>query len=187
MLKAVLLLMLNISLFAHTGVHEASGFSAGFSHPIGGADHVLAMVAVGLWAAMIGGRATWIVPVGFVSMMSVGAFMGIGGLEVSFVEEAILASVIAMGVLIAFGIKFNVVLSTVIVGVFAFFHGVAHGAEMPLNASGFEYGIGFIIATTILHIVGIAIGIALERFSKRSISQVAGGAIALSGVALGFM
>lgn len=172
------------SLLAHTGHGSVSGFGAGFGHPIGGADHILAMIAVGLWAAQMGGRALWAVPLSFVMMMVVGAAMGFQGVQVPFIEEGILASVLVLGAMIAMGVKLPVVLSSVLVGVFAIFHGTAHGAEMPLNVGGAEYAAGFVLATALLHIGGIAIGIAMNKLSESKASKVAGGAIAASGLAL---
>lgn len=188
MLKKILAVALiaEASLLAHTGHGSVSGFSAGFSHPIGGADHILAMIAVGLWAAQMGGRALWAVPLSFVLMMVAGAAMGIQGVQVPFIEEGILASVLVLGGLIAFGVKMPVLFSSAIVGLFAIFHGTAHGAEMPLNAGGVEYALGFVLATGLLHIGGIAIGMAMHKFAESKASRVAGGAIAASGLALVF-
>jgi urease accessory protein len=184
MLKKILwvAVVAEASLSAHTGHGSVSGFGAGFGHPIGGADHILAMIAAGLWAAQMGGRALWAVPLSFVLMMVAGAAMGINGIQVPFIEEGILASVLVLGALIGFGVKMPVVFSSTIVGLFAIFHGSAHGAEMPLNAGGIEYAAGFVLATALLHIGGIAIGMAMHKFSKAS--RVAGGAIAALGLAL---
>ena len=186
MLKKVLAVALvaEASLLAHTGHGSVSGFGAGFGHPIGGADHILAMIAVGLWAAQMGGRSLWAVPLSFVLMMVVGAAMGFQGVQVPFIEEGILASVLVLGALIGFGIKMPVVFSSAIVGLFAIFHGTAHGAEMPLNVGGAEYAAGFVLATALLHIGGIAIGFAMHKLSESKASKVAGGAIAASGIAL---
>jgi len=186
MLKKVLAVVMvaEASLLAHTGHGSVSGFSAGFGHPIGGADHILAMIAVGLWAAQMGGRALWAVPLSFVLMMVAGAAMGIQGIQVPFIEEGILASVLVLGGLIGFGVKMPVVFSSAIVGLFAIFHGTAHGAEMPLNAGSVEYAAGFVLATAMLHIGGIAIGFAMHKFAESKASRVAGGVIAVSGLAL---
>ncbi len=186
MFKKTLLAFLaaEISLLAHTGHGGISGFGAGFSHPIGGADHILAMFAVGLWAAQMGGRALWAVPLSFVMMMVAGAVMGIQGIQVPLIEEGILASVVVLGGLIALKTRLPVVAGAVIVGTFAMFHGAAHGAEMPLNAGGIGYGAGFVLATGLLHIGGIVLGMAMHRLSETKASRVAGGAIAASGIAL---
>ncbi|MBN2869373.1 MAG: HupE/UreJ family protein [Campylobacterales bacterium] len=183
--KTVLtLLAAEISLLAHTGHGSISGFGAGFSHPIGGVDHILAMFAVGLWAAQMGGRAVWAVPLSFVMMMVAGAAMGIQGVQVPWIEEGILASVVVLGGLIAFGIRMPVVLGSAVVGLFALFHGAAHGAEMPLNAGGVGYASGFVVATGLLHMGGIALGMAMHRFAESKASRYAGGAIAAAGISL---
>lgn len=147
------------SLSAHTGAGMTSGFMSGFIHPLGGADHMSAMFAVGLWAAVIGGRAMWAIPSAFIMMMVFGAFLGAEGLSVPFIEEGILASVVVLGALIVMGIKPPLFLSSAIVGGFAIFHGVAHGAEMPLNVPSSEYAAGFVLATILLHGTGILIGV----------------------------
>jgi len=162
------------SLLAHTGAGSISGFGAGFSHPIGGADHILAMFAVGLWGAKMGGRALWAVPLSFVLMMVAGAFLGIEGVNVPFIEEGIFASVLVLWGMIGFGIKMPLLISSVLVGVFAIFHGTAHGAEMPLNAGGVEYAMGFVLATGMLHIAGIAVGLVMDKISQSKVSRVAG-------------
>lgn len=161
-----LALFMEVSLLAHTGAGIPSGFTSGFSHPVGGADHIIAMFAVGLWAAQMGGRALWRVPVSFLSMMIVGAILGIQGIHVPFVEEGILASVIVLGTFIAFNIKLPMVVGSLIAGAFAVFHGYAHGAEMPLNTDGLAYGIGFIAATGMLHVAGIATVIGVRKISQ---------------------
>ena len=120
--------------FAHTGVGETTGFMHGFSHPIGGVDHILAMVAVGLWATQIGGRALWVVPCTFVGVMVLGGVLGFTGIHMPFVEEGILVSILILGVLIAGAFKIPLMYSSLIVGLFAIFHGYAHGTEMPAQA-----------------------------------------------------
>jgi urease accessory protein len=125
--------------FAHTGVGDTAGFVHGFIHPIGGLDHVLAMVAVGLFAALLGGRALWLVPFSFVSMMAVGGALGMGGVALPFAEFGIGLSVVAFGVAVAFRLHMPIAVAMALVGFFAVFHGHAHGAEMPDTASGFEY------------------------------------------------
>ena len=185
----VFLSVLSLSLlaFGHTNAGETSGLLHGFSHPIGGADHLLAMFAVGLFAAQVGGRSLILIPLSFVSMMLVGAILGINGVEVGFVEEAILASVVAIGALVAFGVKLPMVLSALIIGSFALFHGVAHGAEMPLDANGALYALGFISATSLIHLVGIVFSFAVSKILNNKVSKVAGIVVAASGVALASM
>ena len=182
---AVLLsLAAQASLFAHTGVGTTAGISAGFMHPIGGLDHVLAMVAVGLWAAQMGGRALWAVPAAFVGMMLVGGTLGISGVGIPFIETGIIASVVVLGLLIAGGIKMPVAAGMAIVGAFAIFHGHAHGTEMPVNAAGLMYMAGFVAATTMLHAGGIAAGIGLGRVKIERVVRMGGGAIAAGGLLL---
>jgi urease accessory protein len=169
---------------AHTNVGETTGFMHGFGHPIGGADHMLAMLAVGLWAAQIGGRALWVVPFTFVSVMVLGGILGFTGVAIPFVEEGILISILILGVLIAATFKLPLVYSSFIVGVFAIFHGHAHGTEMPVSISAASYAVGFALATAILHLAGIGLGVFMQKINLHMVSRVAGGAIALSGVYL---
>lgn len=173
--------------WAHVGVGATSGFAHGFIHPITGIDHVLAMVAVGMFAANLGGRALWAVPLTFVTVMAVGGALGISGIEIPFVEAGIAASVIVLGAAVALRWKWPVTAAMALVGLFAIFHGHAHGAEMPVDASGLEYGIGFMIATALLHIAGIGLGLGIARLSQKHaprLVQVGGGAMALAGVGI---
>lgn len=186
MLKKILVaaFIAEISLFAHTNSSDISGFTVGFFHPIGGADHILAMFAVGLWAAQIGGRALWVVPLSFICMMVVGAGLGMNGINIAFVENAILVSVLVLGAMIAFSIKMPLFFSSSIVGLFAIFHGAAHGGEMPLTVNGAEYGAGFVLATAMLHAGGIALGLIAHNFAQSKISRLTGATIAGSGLFL---
>lgn len=172
---------------AHVGVGDTQGFVHGFAHPVGGLDHVLAMVAVGLFAAYLGGRALWLVPSAFVLAMAVGGALGISGVSVPFVELGIAASVIVLGVAVALQWSMPTAAAMALVGFFAIFHGYAHGAEMPGDASGVSYALGFMLATAILHLAGIGIGLAIGRFGSR-ISRLAvqagGSAMALAGAAI---
>ena len=129
--------------FAHTGVGHAAGFISGLFHPLGGLDHVLAMVGVGLFAALLGGRALWVVPLSFVTMMAVGGAWGMAGANLPLIEFGIGFSVVALGAMMALQWRFPLAIAAVLVGLFAVFHGYAHGAEMPASASGFRYGAGF--------------------------------------------
>lgn len=165
---------------AHPG-HGASGFTPGLTHPLMGLDHLLAMVAVGLWAAQLGDRARWAVPASFVGVMSLGGALAMSGWTLPGVEMGILASVLVLGVLVAAAVRLPLAVSSTVVGVFALFHGFAHGAEMPANASGLAYGAGFAVATALLHAVGFAFGSFKQtapalRFSG---AVVAGGAVLL--------
>lgn len=172
---------------AHVGVGHAAGLAHGFWHPVGGLDHVLAMVAVGLFAANLGGRALWAVPLTFVAVMAVGGMLGIEKIEIPFVEVGIALSVVVLGLIVALRVRWPVAAAMALVGVFAVFHGYAHGAEMPLDASGASYAAGFMVATALLHITGIALSVGVQRIgggSGHRAAQLGGSAMALAGVAL---
>lgn len=172
---------------AHTGVGATAGFAAGFSHPIGGLDHVLAMVGVGLFAWMLKGRALWLVPAAFVAMMAVGGVLGVFQVPVPMVELGIALSIVVIGGLVALGKSIPVAAAMAIVGVFAIFHGHAHGTEMPAAMSGLSYGIGFVAATALLHTVGIATGLAIGKAGEArgfQVARVGGAAMAAIGVAI---
>jgi urease accessory protein len=172
---------------AHPGSPgHTHGFSNGLLHPLTGLDHICAMVAVGLWAAQRGGRALWLVPLTFVSIMVVGGILGMGGVGIPYVEQGIAASVLVLGIFIAAAVRLPLAASMAIVGLFALFHGYAHGAEMPDTASGLAYGIGFVIATASLHFCGISLGLAAQKFASAKLIRFAGGAIAGCGVYLCF-
>jgi urease accessory protein len=179
----VLLVFPSIAM-AHTGVGDTSGFMHGFSHPIYGFDHLLAMLAVGLWAVQIGGRATWIVPSAFVAVMVLGGILGFSGVPLPFVETGILASVLILGVFIAGAFRLPTIISVLIVGIFAMFHGYAHGAEMPTSIGAASYSLGFAFSTAVIHSVGIASGLGLRQLNFEKLSRYAGGAIMLSGLYL---
>jgi len=167
---------------AHVGVGSTSGFLPGIAHPFSGLDHLCAMMAVGLWAAQRGGRALWIVPLSFISLMICGAALGIAGVTIPFVEQGIVASVLLLGVLIAAAVRLPVAASALLVGLFALWHGHAHGTEMPLAASGMAYAAGFVVATAMLHAAGIGLGIAMQRLASSTWVRAAGGAIACCGL-----
>jgi urease accessory protein len=182
-----LLLFASTGAYAHTGVGTTSGFAHGFAHPMGGIDHVLAMVAVGLFAAHLGGRALWAVPLSFVTMMAAAGAAGMGGLALPFVEIGIGLSVVVLGAAVASRLHLPTVAAMALVGLFAIFHGHAHGAEMPETASGFEYALGFVFATAGLHGCGIGLGLVFGRIGEAAgdrISRVAGSAMALAGLAI---
>ena len=172
--------------FAHTGVSEAHDFLHGFSHPIAGLDHVLAMVAVGVVAAQLGGRALWVVPASFVLTMAIAGACGMTGLALTHTEVGIALSLVVLGAVVAFNVRMPVAMAAALVALFAIFHGYAHGAEMPDNLSGIAFGAGFILATSLLHGVGIGLGFGVKRIGMeggRRFAQSAGGAIALVGLA----
>jgi urease accessory protein len=172
---------------AHPGPPgHTHGFANGLLHPLTGLDHICAMLAVGLWAAQRGGRALWLVPTSFVSIMIVGGILGLGQANIPCIEQGIAASVLVLGILIAAAVRLPLWASASIVGLFALFHGYAHGAEMPKTASGLAYGIGFVLATAGLHLSGIGIGLAARRFDATRLIRVIGGAIAACGIYLCF-
>jgi urease accessory protein len=153
---------------AHTGVGDPTGFLHGLAHPISGLDHILAMVAVGLWAAQMGGKALWLVPGAFVIAMTGSSVLGHFGLPLPGVEQGILASDFILGLLLLFATRLPLSISIGIVSILAIFHGYAHGAEMPETASGLTYGIGFIISTATLHLAGIGMGLGIVGVGKAS-------------------
>lgn len=172
---------------AHTGIGSTMGFAHGFGHPFDGLDHVLAMVAVGLFAANLGGRALWLVPLSFVAMMAAGGALGIFGANLPFVEIGIAASVIVLGLAVAMQWNLPVAGAMALVGFFALFHGHAHGAEMPTDASGLAYGLGFVFATAILHLVGIGLGLGiglLARKTSRRTMQTGGAIMSVVGATM---
>ncbi len=172
--------------FAHTGHGDTVGFTAGFGHPIGGLDHVLAMVMVGVFAFQLGGRAMWLVPATFVLVMAAGGALGMAGVEVPFVETGIAVSIIVLGAVVAFGLSAPVAAAMALVGLFAIFHGHAHGAEAPETAAGAAYAAGFMLATALLHAAGVGFGVLIGRVSASRgpiVTRVAGAAAGLAGVA----
>lgn len=173
--------------FAHLNPEEHGSFMAGFSHPLFGADHILVMVAVGIWAAQIAAtrhdrRALFVVPAAFVGAMAIGFLLALGGIELPFVEPAILASVIALGLLVAMATRVPANAAAAIVGVFALFHGHAHGGELG-SAGALQFGIGFVIATALLHVVGMALGLGIAKLGPIA-ARLTGAATALAGLSL---
>jgi urease accessory protein len=181
---AALALLLPAAASAHVGAGHAAGLAHGFWHPVGGLDHVLAMVAVGLFAANLGGRALWAVPLAFIVAMAGGGVLGIEQIAIPYVEAGIALSVIALGALVALRVRWPIAAAMALVAVFAVFHGHAHGAEMPADASGLAYAAGFMIATIALHMTGVMLGTGLLRGAAVRTAQLGGSAIALAGVAL---
>ncbi|TNB49304.1 HupE/UreJ family protein [Martelella lutilitoris] len=182
-LSAGLLLAAAAPAFAHLNPAEHGSFMAGFSHPLFGADHILAMVAVGIWAAMIGGRAMLVVPASFVITMSIGFALALSGVSLPFVEPAILASVVGLGLLVALAVKVPTPVSAAVVAVFALFHGFAHGTELG-GAGAMTFGLGFMAGTALLHAAGVGLGIGLNRFGGMTLSRLLGAATALAGLAM---
>jgi urease accessory protein len=172
---------------AHTGHGTTASFAAGALHPVGGFDHVLAMVAVGLLAFLLKGRSLWLVPAAFVGMMVAGGALGMAGVPLPLVEVGIAVSVAALGAMVAFGRRTPAVAAVAAAGLFAVFHGQAHGAEMAAGMSGLGYALGFVLATASLHAAGIAAGYGLSRLGEAfgtTIVRIGGGMVAAAGVAV---
>ena len=166
---------------AHMGNGAVGGFSAGFMHPMLGWDHVIAMVAVGLWGAFLGMPALWVLPVVFPLVMAFGGALGVMGVPLPGVETGIAVSAIALGGMVAGAVRPPIWVAAVIVGSFAIFHGHAHGTELPNAADPVAFSLGFVIATGLLHLCGIAIGL-LARWPAGIVAiRAMGGAIALGG------
>jgi urease accessory protein len=166
---------------AHTGEGIQGGFLSGLTHPIFGWDHVVAMVAVGLWGAVLGAPALWVLPIVFPLVMAIGAALGIAGIPVPFIEPGIALSGVVLGLLVVFFVRLPLVAAAIIVGLFAIFHGYAHGTELPGAANPLAYGVGFVISTGILHAIGIAIGSLTGSEMGKWVVRGAGAIIALIG------
>ena len=185
LLAIVFTVLFSTAAFAHTGVGNTAGFFHGLEHPIGGMDHILAMVAVGVFAFALGGAALWLVPLSFVGMMVVGFLLGIGGVDVPFVEMGIALSSVVIGGAAALGRQMPAAGAMALVGIFAVFHGHAHGAEMPKDAGGLLYASGFVVATALLHLAGISAAFGSAKLAGKyagPIARIAGGVLALGGV-----
>ena len=168
--------------FAHPGHGPAVGLAAGFAHPFSGWDHLVVMVAVGLWAAQLGGRALWAVPAAFVGTMAGAAVFGHWVGVIPGTEQGIAASLMVCGLLLAAAVRLPTAGAAALVGVFAVFHGLAHGAEMPATAAGASFGLGFLAATALLHAAGVTLGVASARISS-GLPRYAGWGIAAAGAA----
>ncbi len=183
-LLLVVLGLMPVAALAHSGAGHVTGFHTGFAHPFSGADHLLAMLAVGLWASQLGGRAVWGVPTAFVSLMLIGGYLGMAGVALPLVEVGILGSVMVLGALVAGAVRVPMLVSVLLVGFFAIFHGHAHGAEMLSLQDAYSYSLGFALATALLHAAGVVSGMYLERLLKQSFTRFAGLAIVVSGIYL---
>ncbi len=167
--------------FAHTGEGLVGGFYSGFLHPVLGWDHVAAMVAVGLWGAFLRAPAIYILPIVFPVIMALGGAAGVVGAPLPYVEIGIALSSVLLGLLIAFAVKSPLWLATVIVGIFAVFHGHAHGTELPQASNAMSFSIGFVLATGLLHLLGIGLGVFIGRPGGKIAVRVMGALIALAG------
>ncbi|HEY4920385.1 MAG TPA: HupE/UreJ family protein [Xanthobacteraceae bacterium] len=187
LLTTALVLVPTLAL-AHPGLPgHTHDFADGVLHPLTGLDHILAMVAVGLFAAQLGGRALWAVPASFVTVMAAAGLAGMSGIALPLTETGIALSIVALGGVIALRVSMPLAAAMAMVGFFAVFHGYAHGVETPDNASGLLYGLGFVTATALLHGLGVGIGLAVGRIQGvygRNLVRVAGSVAAMIGVAM---
>jgi urease accessory protein len=167
---------------AHTGVGVGGGLLSGFTHPIFGFDHVVAMVAVGLWGAFLGQPAIWLLPVVFPLVMAFGGLAGVLGMPLPGVEMGTALSAVALGAMVALALRPPLWVAAVLVGAFAIFHGHAHGTELPEAASPLAYGVGFVLATGLLHLSGIALGLLSRWPAGLQAVRIGGGAIACVGL-----
>jgi urease accessory protein len=184
--KSTLTILFNLvcaqTAWAHVEGGQAAGFITGLQHPWSGLDHVLAMIAVGLWGAQLGSPALWLLPIAFPMMMAMGAMMGLMGIPVPGVEIGIALSAIVLGMMIFVEVRPKLAVAVAMVGIFAIFHGHAHGTELPEGQSGLLYSMGFVIATGCLHGVGIAIGLVNGLPAGKLVLRGAGSFIAAMGV-----
>jgi urease accessory protein len=177
-----LALLLASPVLAHAEKGQAAGFLNGVRHPISGLDHVLAMVAVGLWGAQLGQPAIWLLPVTFPVVMAFGGFLGLLGVPLPGVELGIALSAILLGSMVAAEARPPLWLAATLVGFFAIFHGHAHGTELPAGENGLLYSVGFVIATGLLHATGISVGLIHRWRSGRIALRVAGAGVAAAGL-----
>lgn len=167
---------------AHIIQGGAAGFQSGFSHPLTGADHFLAMFAVGLWGAQMGGRTVWTLPVAFPLIMVLGGVMGTAGIPLKGIETGIAISVLALGLAIACAWKPAEWVALLLIAVFAICHGYAHGSELPNAADPAAFSIGFVVATGLIHVLGVGVGLALHKPFEGRIARALGAVIALGGL-----
>jgi urease accessory protein len=184
LLPTLLALLAPTAALAHTGIGaHGAPFASGLLHPLLGPDHLLAMVAVGLFAAMAGGRAVWAFPASFVGAMLVGGFLGTRGAALPIVEPAILASVIVLGAAIAFALRPPLPLACAVIALFGLAHGYAHGLEGPA-LGGLAYAAGFVVATVALHAAGLALGVTAGRLDRPAVGRALGGLACVAGAVL---
>jgi urease accessory protein len=176
--------MLTVPAFAHTTSGQANGFATGFLHPLSGLDHILAMVAVGIWGSQLGRPAIWVLPVAFPLVMSFGGALGVRGVPIPGVEIGVAASALVLGIMIALAARPPLLVAAAIAGSFAIFHGHAHGTELPRAASPLTYALGFVLATGLLHVCGILFGLVHFWPAGARVLRTAGAVIAVSGVLL---
>lgn len=172
-------LLVSSTAMAHVGVHSAGGFTAGFVHPFAGLDHLLAMIAVGIWAGQLGGARLLALPAAFVSFMAIGAALGASGVSLPQVEGVVAFSVLASGIIVGLSVRLKWYWGVPLVAAFALFHGHAHGTEMPELAAPWAYFAGFLAATAALHGGGVFTGNSLK--ARPGLVRLGGAAIGLTG------
>lgn len=177
-----LILVPAVGALAHIIQGAASGFGQGFEHPLTGPDHFLAMFAVGIWGAQMGGRAVWALPVTFPLIMTAGGLAGMLGLPLPHVELGIALSIVALGAAIAFAWRPVEVIALILIGIFAICHGYAHGVELPSAADPADYAVGFVTATGLIHVLGVGVGLGLDKPFGGRLSRTLGAVIAAGGV-----
>jgi urease accessory protein len=173
---------LSTSAFAHAQIGQATGFLTGFLHPLTGLDHIIAMVAVGLWGAQLGAPAIWLLPVTFPMVMAFGGFLGLIGVPIPGVEIGIALSGVLLGAAVMTESRPPLYVAAALIAIFAICHGHAHGAELPPGTSGLTYSIGFVVATGLLHACGIGIGTVHRWPYGRLALRALGGLISVGGV-----
>jgi urease accessory protein len=178
---AALALLAATAAQAHTGDALGGGFLTGFTHPLLGWDHIVAMVAVGLWGAILGPPAVWILPITFPLVMAFGGALGVAGVTVPMVETGIAASGLVLGLMVAFAVRPALWIAALLVGLFAIFHGHAHGTELPTAANPYAYAAGFVVGTGLLHLAGIAFGTLMSTPAGSWAVRAAGLVIAAAG------
>jgi urease accessory protein len=182
LLAFLLLSIATLPALAHSTADMGGGFSAGFMHPLLGPDHVVAMVAVGLWGAFLGRPALWVLPVVFPLVMALGGVLGVLGVPLPGVEIGIALSAVLLGAMVAFAVRPPLWLAGLMVAAFAVFHGHAHGTELPHESNPLVYSLGFVVATGMLHLAGIGFGALVQSPAGRIAVRAAGAAISVVGL-----
>jgi len=175
-------LALGSPVLAHDAAAVGGDFASGFSHPFGGLDHVVAMVAVGLWGAFLGQPAVWLLPVVFPVVMAIGGVLGVAGVPIPFVEFGIALSAVVLGLMVAGAQRPPLWIAALVVGAFAIFHGHAHGTELPGQANALAYSAGFVMATGLLHLAGIALSMLKSWTIGEWVVRAGGAAITVAGL-----
>jgi urease accessory protein len=180
-LAALLTLLLPAAAWAHAQEGIAGGLASGFLHPILGPDHLVAMVAVGLWGAQLGAPAIWLLPITFPTVMALGGLLGIAGVPLPFIEVGVAGSAVVLGALVALAVRAPLPVAALVVASFAIFHGHAHGTELPGAANPLAYGVGFVTATGLLHLAGILLGTLMRWPAGVTVVRASGGLVACVG------